>query len=142
MKKAKEKKDKLISLAEQISDDYKLIHSYYRNGRLEDLADFLEKRKAVIITSSYKMVRGRCSLEFWEKARQQGAQLELKTANIFLSDRIGTKRVGEKTFDSLSVVVHEVHLIEKKGSSVKNQTAYMIILGPHQDICPWYDNGR
>lgn len=142
MEKAKGKKDKLISLAEQISEDYERIHRHYRNGKLKDLADFLEKRKAVIMTPNYKKVRGRGSLPFWKKARQQGAQLELKTANIFLSDALGKKKVGEKTFDSLSVVVHEVHLIEKKGSSVKNQTAYMIILGPHQDICPWYDNGR
>lgn len=142
MEKAKGKRDKLISLAEQISEDYERIHRHYKNGKLKELADFLGKRKAVIMTPNYKKVGGRRSWPFWKKAHQQGAQLELKTANIFLSDRIGKKKVGKKIFDSMAVVVHEVHLIEKKGSSVKNQTAYMIILGPHQDICPWYDNGR
>ena len=133
------KKDRVKTLSSTIWQEYREMKGLYKDQKFDDLARFLERRAAVIVTPDYKKLRGGASARFWAKEHGQGAKLDFRTVNIFLGGGSGVHGDSQKTFDSIAFITHEVHLKKNSGARRKNATGYMETSGKHQTDCTWFE---
>lgn len=148
----KEHKAKMLSLAEQIAADNKLLQEYFMKQDFCRMAELYKERGAVLVTPEYEKVYGMDSAKFWRALWTEGAELKIDTVNVYLSnvieertvqvlvaDPTGKKRFEDRTLECVAFAVQEFHIIVKKqGSVVHNATGKEDRTYLHQNNCTWF----
>lgn len=148
------KEKKMQKLEDEIKKFKDNLSIYFADDNFDAIADLFGEG-GVIVTPGYKRIQGKGKVKiFWSDAKEKAkvkakqekgeVKLELKTANIFMSDEIGPWKViinGEEvTYDSVAYVVTEIRIVVKKsGETVKNATLESLKIYMHREDCSWFD---
>jgi hypothetical protein len=139
------KNDKSMgSLADRIIGDNEDLVKLFKGRNFKAMAELYARRGGVIVTQEYKKICGDEIAKFWADTWKEGAELQFKTVNIYLSDWIGVTpffvvvegKREEIKFDTVAVVVHEFRVLPKE-KSAHNQRGGDCREYVHQTSCVW-----
>jgi hypothetical protein len=133
------------SLADAIISDNEELARFFEKGDFDAMARLYVERGGAIISPEYRIYSCQDIAKFWKGVWKEGARLEFKTVNIYLSDRLGKqpgvviqkeKPPKEVKFDAVAFVINEFSIVTKKagGSAYDpyDSRAYA-----HQEECTW-----